>query len=244
MLDKVTSHLKHNVVAYLALFVALGGTGAYAANTVFSSDIVDGEVKTPDLGNSAVSRDKLATDAVIRAKINNNAVDATKVAPDSLGAGNLAANSVTASEAAANSVGTSEIATGGVRLSDLDPAVVGARAYGRVNPLGQLFSSKNAEVRKPPGAGIYCIAAGADPQTTPIIVAAHGVAVGTATAVGAFDPLEGDGSQQSFAVWDVETDVCTVGREWEVRTYRQFVDTVNNEVGVEASDQAFTFVVP
>jgi hypothetical protein len=42
------------VVAYLALFVALGGTGAYAANTVFSSDIVDGEVKSVDVGDNEI----------------------------------------------------------------------------------------------------------------------------------------------------------------------------------------------
>ena len=35
-----------NVVSGLALFVALATGGAYAANTVFSADIVDGEVKT------------------------------------------------------------------------------------------------------------------------------------------------------------------------------------------------------
>ena len=42
------------VVAYLALFVALGGTSAYAANTVFSSDIIDGEVKSVDIGNNEI----------------------------------------------------------------------------------------------------------------------------------------------------------------------------------------------
>jgi hypothetical protein len=42
------------VVAYLALFVALGGTSAYAANTVFSADIVDGEVKSVDIGNNEI----------------------------------------------------------------------------------------------------------------------------------------------------------------------------------------------
>jgi hypothetical protein len=82
------------VVAYLALFVALGGTGAYAANTVFSADIVDGEVKTPDLADAgvtqaklhdgAVARPKLGNGVVSREKINNGAVDGSKVADNSL----------------------------------------------------------------------------------------------------------------------------------------------------------------
>ena len=38
----------------MALFVALGGS-AYAVNTVFSSDIVDGQVKSVDIGNGEVN---------------------------------------------------------------------------------------------------------------------------------------------------------------------------------------------
>ena len=39
-----------NVCSFLALTIALGTGSAYAANTVFSTDIVDGEVKTADIG--------------------------------------------------------------------------------------------------------------------------------------------------------------------------------------------------
>ena len=38
-----------NVCSFLALLIALGTGSAYAANTVFSTDIVDGEVKTADI---------------------------------------------------------------------------------------------------------------------------------------------------------------------------------------------------
>ena len=54
MLSKLRSRLTYaNVVATMALFVALGGT-AYAVNTVGSSDIIDGQVKTADIGNGEV----------------------------------------------------------------------------------------------------------------------------------------------------------------------------------------------
>ena len=43
-----------NVTATLALVIAVAGGTAYAADTVFSSDIVDGEVKSVDIGNSQV----------------------------------------------------------------------------------------------------------------------------------------------------------------------------------------------
>jgi hypothetical protein len=54
MLRKLRPRSIYDVFAVLALVVAVGGTSAYAANTVFSSDIVDGEVKTADIGNGEV----------------------------------------------------------------------------------------------------------------------------------------------------------------------------------------------
>jgi hypothetical protein len=54
MRRRILAHVKGNVVAYLALFVALGGTSAYAANTVFSTDIVDGQVKSVDIGDGEI----------------------------------------------------------------------------------------------------------------------------------------------------------------------------------------------
>jgi hypothetical protein len=53
-------HLSYaNVVATLALVIAVGGGVAYAANTIFSTDIVNGEVKTADLDNGAVTTGKV-----------------------------------------------------------------------------------------------------------------------------------------------------------------------------------------
>jgi predicted anti-sigma-YlaC factor YlaD len=60
MLAKLRPRSAYDVMAALALFVALSTGGAYAANTVFSTDIVDGEVKTPDLANAGVTNGKLA----------------------------------------------------------------------------------------------------------------------------------------------------------------------------------------
>jgi len=39
----------------IALFLVLTGGAAYAANTVFSTDIVDGEVKTADISDATGS---------------------------------------------------------------------------------------------------------------------------------------------------------------------------------------------
>ena len=53
MLRRLPIYLRQNVLALLALFVALGGT-AYAVNTVNSSDIVDGQVKSVDVGDGEI----------------------------------------------------------------------------------------------------------------------------------------------------------------------------------------------
>jgi hypothetical protein len=55
LLDRFRSHLTYaNVAATLALVIAVVGGTAYAANTVFSTDIVNGEVKSVDIGTGQV----------------------------------------------------------------------------------------------------------------------------------------------------------------------------------------------
>jgi hypothetical protein len=56
------------IVACIGFLVA-HGPAVHAANTVFSTDIVDGEVKTEDLGDSAVTRSKLAPRSVTSANL-------------------------------------------------------------------------------------------------------------------------------------------------------------------------------
>lgn len=74
-----------NVCSFLALTIALGTGTAYAANTVFSTDIVNGEVKTVDIAKGAVTVGKIA----------DNAVTGAKVAGGSLTTSDLAGVSVT-----------------------------------------------------------------------------------------------------------------------------------------------------
>jgi len=61
-------------------FLASPELRAFAANTVFSTDIVDGEVKAPDI----------ATNAVTAAEIKDNEVKAAEIAADAVGASELA----------------------------------------------------------------------------------------------------------------------------------------------------------
>lgn len=73
-----------NVTSTLALVIAMSGGAAYAANTIRSTDIVDGEVKTNDL----------ASNAVTTAKVRNESLTAPDIAPSGVGASELATDSV------------------------------------------------------------------------------------------------------------------------------------------------------
>ncbi len=115
--SKAWQHARSNVVAYIALFFALGSGTAMAANTVFSTDIVNGEVKTADIGGGEVNTSDIANDAVTGAK----------VADDDLGNVDLKAGSVR----------TSELQNGGVQEQDLadgavTPAKQGTGIYARL----------------------------------------------------------------------------------------------------------------
>ncbi len=125
-----------NVAAGLALVVALGTGTAYAANTVFSTDIVDGQVKTPDLANNAVKTAKIGDDAVTSAKVLDGsiansdvatgAIDSASVADESLTSADLATDSVQATEIADNSIDGGEIVDDSLSANDLAPDSIGA----------------------------------------------------------------------------------------------------------------------
>jgi hypothetical protein len=67
-------------VAFVAgSFVASPELQAFAANTVFSSDITDGEVKTADLANNAVTAGKIKDGEVKAAEIATDAVGASEL---------------------------------------------------------------------------------------------------------------------------------------------------------------------
>ena len=61
---RILNHFKNNVIAYLALFVALGGTGYAAVN------LRPGSVGSRQLRNGAVTNRKIANGSVTPRKLN------------------------------------------------------------------------------------------------------------------------------------------------------------------------------
>ena len=67
MRSKFFVHLRRQWMGAVALFLVLtGGTACTAADTIFSSDIVDGEVKTADIGRQPGAQADAPTCATTR----------------------------------------------------------------------------------------------------------------------------------------------------------------------------------
>jgi hypothetical protein len=132
------------VVSYLALFVALGGTTAYAANTVGSKDVINeslvsrdiknGQVKAADMGRNQVTTSRikagnvgttdLANGAIATDKILDGGVNSAKVSDESLTSSDLGGNSVTSTEIADGSIGSAKVADNALTAADIAGADV------------------------------------------------------------------------------------------------------------------------
>jgi hypothetical protein len=109
-----------NVTATIAVVFALGTGGAVAAGQlVYSSNIVDGEVKTPDIATSAVTNSKVAPDAVSGSNVSDGSLRAPDLADGAVSTSKLADNSVTATKISNGEVKGSHLADGAVTNSKL-----------------------------------------------------------------------------------------------------------------------------
>src|ERR1051325_10664511 len=84
MFAKLRPRSVYDVMAALSLFLVVAGGTALAANTVFSSDLVDGEVKRPDLASRAVTNGKLAGGAVTSETVVDDTLKGRDVLDNSL----------------------------------------------------------------------------------------------------------------------------------------------------------------
>ena len=107
-------------VAMLALFVALGGSALAVKKDglkIRSKNIVNGQVKTPDLAKNAVTS----------VKILNGQVKAPDIGPGAVGSSALAPGAVGSSALAPGAVGGLALAPGSVESSILAPNSVGSQ---------------------------------------------------------------------------------------------------------------------
>jgi len=112
----------HALFAFVGLFVLLTAGTAQSlsgSNTVFSDDIVDGQVKFADIKPDAVTSSRIRTDAVGASEIRADQVGASELADNSVEGPNIIDNTVTSADITNGQVNTTDLAGGAVRASDL-----------------------------------------------------------------------------------------------------------------------------
>ena len=154
----IRTHLRSNVVGYVALFVALSGTAVAlpVTNTVFSDDIVNGQVTTQDISDSngvrsadvrdddknggglaaidlargSVGSSEIATDGVASPEIKADAVRGSEIATDGVGSPEIELKSLRGPKIATDAIGRIEIAANAVGASEIGTDSVGKDAIG------------------------------------------------------------------------------------------------------------------
>lgn len=170
------THLSYaNVIATLALFIAIGTGGAFAASklapksvgakqlrpgAVTADKIRKNAVTAPKITALAVKEGKLAAGAVSTSKLAGQAVTNEKLAAAAVTADKLADNSVTGAkvdEASLGKVPSASFADEAAYAQSADPAAFAAvDQEGDVDPsVSKGISSANVKQGKE--AGIYCI---------------------------------------------------------------------------------------
>jgi hypothetical protein len=118
------AHFRQQFVGYLAVFIALGGTG-YAASKIGSAGIADNSLLSADLKNGAgVKGEDVVDNSLTNVDLKNGAgVKGEDVVDNSLGGADIADNSLGGADIADNSLGGADIAES--NLSRVPSALVG-----------------------------------------------------------------------------------------------------------------------
>lgn len=101
MSARIRDHLRSNVVGYVAIFLSLiGGGSAYAlsgSNTVFSDDIVNGQVRNADLADDSVGSTKIADGRVRATDLATDSVTSDKIRDGNVTHADISTNAITGS---------------------------------------------------------------------------------------------------------------------------------------------------
>jgi hypothetical protein len=152
-MSRIRAHLTYaNVIATIALFLILSGGTAVAldgSNTVFTDDIVNGEVKSEDIGGAEVQTGDLGPDAVTTGKISNGDVRSADVLDNNLNGGDIADASVTGADVDESSLAqVPSAALGGI----------GRSGTGNCNPGEDFFTCRFVSITLPSPSRVLMIA--------------------------------------------------------------------------------------
>jgi hypothetical protein len=127
MLSRLKPRSIYDVFAVIGCIAALTTGTAYAANTVFSTDIVDGEVKNADIAGNSITSNRIYPGSVTNTDIGADAVDGSKVLNGELTGADVSNSSLTGDDVANSTLTGIDVSNGSLTSSDvLDESLTGA----------------------------------------------------------------------------------------------------------------------
>ncbi len=193
---RIRNHIRSNIIGYVALFFAFTASAVAlpGVNTVFSDDIVNGEVKSADLSTDSVNGNKLRDNSTGSLHVIDNSLRTQDILDENLTGADLGPDSVGNSELATDAAGSDEIIDESLGNSDLGTDSVGA---------WRSSTTPSAAPRSPPGI------VGADELES---VHEH-----TGPATDVTDPTEHDGSytlSSATVACGTGEDLLSVSVDW------------------------------
>jgi hypothetical protein len=186
MAARFLAQLRQQWIGVIALLLVLTGGTAYAldgSNTVFTDDIVDGQVKVADIGQAAVATDELANGQVKAADIGDNSVQTSELDNGQVKTADIGDGEVRSADVANDSLSGGDVAANSLKGADVDEGTLdigdAARAYAQVsfsNCTGTPGTcspgpSKGISSVTRDSIGVYCVTApGIDGAVTPAAV--------------------------------------------------------------------------
>ena len=146
MIERVRAHLSYaNVMATLAVFIALGGA-SYAAlelprHSVGSKQLKKKSVATRHLKNKSVGTDQLKERSVGGGRMKLNSVGADQLQQNSVGPNSLQGTAVNTDQLAPDAVTADRVRDFTLQYSDIDPTQVAPRLFAHVSSSGILGES-------------------------------------------------------------------------------------------------------
>ena len=204
---KIARQLSYaNVMSTLAVFLLLGGAGAYAAKKqtqkVGSTQLKASAVTTNKIKNGAVANPKLAAAAVSSDKLADGAVTNAKLAEGAVSTGKLGAEAVTGDKVNEASLGEVPSANSANPL-----------AFARVNSNGVVDAANSKGITSPNvshagGSGVYCISIPSfAPRGGQVTTQAGGAAAIAQIAIGGTAGCGGAVQVSTWSLAGVATDL-------------------------------------
>ena len=151
---RVSAYLRRNALALVALFFALSGGIAWAthpggANTISSNDIINGEVKAPDVAQNSIRTDRIQNGAVTSADVADDSLRTEDIFDGQIHAIDVAFGTLRGDEIQDGTVGGGDLADNDVKGTDVDEASlaeVPSAAAADTAAIGQALEQDQIEV--------------------------------------------------------------------------------------------------